>query len=292
MEISSRLVGRRSSTYDIELTHRCCTNYAAAVLERNARYFDDTAPEGIIAPPMLATALTWHMTQYREAFWSTQDFPPEIAVRQVHYSEHLVLHEPLRPGQHLSIHAEVVSVIPHRAGTHMIVRYEATAAGQPIFTEYAGAMLRDVACTDAGLGKEYAGESGRFGRQEDAAWESTLPVHPLAAYFYDGCGDVHNPIHTSLQFSQMVGLPGPILHGAATLAYAVREVVAREAGDEPARVAAIRANFTGMVLPGSTIRIEMLGREKTGDLTHCHFLVWNEEGKRAIRNASITLKPA
>ncbi|MFM1920329.1 MAG: hypothetical protein RLZZ303_1963 [Candidatus Hydrogenedentota bacterium] len=290
MEVSSDLAGRKSRPYDIELTARRTTNYAAGTLDPNPRYFDDERPGGTIAPPMLAASLTWHMTLYREAFWETHDFPPDIAARQVHYSEHLILHQPMRPGQHLTIQAEVAAVIPHRAGTHLIVRYDATANGEPVFTEYAGAMLRDVRCTDGGKGKEPSAEGGRFGKREDQCWEKTLRVDPLAAYLYDGCGDVHNPIHTSPAFAHAVGLPGPILHGTATLAYAVREIVQTEAGDDPGRVAGIRAHFTGMVMPGTDIRIEMLGREEEAGLTHCHFLVWNAEDKRAIRNACVSLK--
>lgn len=290
MEISSDLAGRKSRPYDVELTARRTTNYAAGTYDPNPHYFDDERDGGTIAPAMLAASLTWHMTLYREAFWETHDFPPDIAARQVHYSEYLQMHQPLRPGQHLTIQAEVAAVIPHRAGTHMIVRYEATSKGEPVFTEYAGAMLRDVRCTDAGKGKELASDLGRFSRQESCAWERTLHVDPLAAYVYDGCGDVHNPIHTSPAFAHMVGLPGPILHGTATLAYAVREIVATEADNDPSRVAAIRAHFTGMVMPDSDIRIEMLGKEAEGALTHCHFLVWNAEDKRAIRNACVTLK--
>lgn len=290
MEINSDLAGRKSRPYDVELTARRTMNYAAGTLDPNPHYFNDELPGGIIAPPMLAASLTWHMTLYREAFWETRDFPPEIAVRQVHYSEWLQMHQPLRPGMHLTIQAEVAAVLPHRAGTHMVVRYDAKCAGQPVFTEYAGAMLRDVKCIGEARGKDVLVELERVSRQDAATWEKILHVHPLAAHLYDGCGDVHNPIHTSYAFAHAVGLPDPIVHGTATLAYAVREIVAMEADNDPSRVAAIRANFTGMVMPDSNIRIEMLAKQEEDDLTHCHFLVWNDEDKRAIRNASVSLR--
>lgn len=290
MEISSALVGRKSAPYVIELDARRTMNFAAGTLDTNPAYFDDEQAGGVVAPAMLATALSWHMTQYRERYWDSEGFPPEIAARQVHYTEVLQMHQPLRPGQTLTLQAEVVAVLPHRAATHMIVRYEATADGAPVFTEYSGAMLRDVACVGEAKGKEFAQELERPPRQDAPDWEKVIPVHPLAAFFYDGCGDVHNPIHTSVAFAHAVGLPGAIVHGAATLAYALREIVEAEAGGDPTRVAEIRAHFTGMVMPGTDIRVSLTGKQRVGDLTHCHFLVWNAEEKRAIRNASVSLR--
>jgi acyl dehydratase len=286
MEVSNEIVGRRSRPYMVELDARRTMNFAAGTLDTNPAFFDDEREGGVIAPAMLATALSWDMVQHRERFWDSRDFPPEVAARQVHYTEVLQMHQPLRPGQSLAVQAEVVAMLPHRAGTHMIVRYEATANGEPVFTEYSGAMLRDVQLVGEGRGKEHVHELERPPRQDAPDWEKTIHVHPLAAYFYDG----HNPIHTSAAFAKAVSLPGAIVHGAATLAYAVREIVEAEAGGDPSRVAAIHAHFTGMVLPDTDIRITLSARHRVDDLTHCHFLVWNAENKRAIRNACVSLR--
>jgi acyl dehydratase len=291
MEISSSFAGRRSRPHEVEISARRAMNYAAGVGDPNPFYFDDERPEGIIAHPMLPVSLSWHMTVHRDEFWEADDFPPEVAARQVHYSEVLELHRPVRAGETVRVEAEVAAVIPHRAGTIMLVRYEGTSAGEPVFTEHAGAMLRDVKCSDGGAGKDLSGLSERFSTGgAGPKWATTLHIDPLAAHLYDGCGDVFNPIHTSPAFAHAVGLPGPILHGTATLAMAMREIVNREADGDPRRVAAIRAHFTGMVGLDTDIRIEMLGTQEDGDLHHHHFLVWNAEQKRAIRNACVSVR--
>ncbi|MBI1320756.1 MAG: hypothetical protein GC168_17670 [Candidatus Hydrogenedens sp.] len=293
MEMTSVYVGRRSKPYDVEVSARRLMNYAAGVYDPNPHYFDDERPGGIMAHPMLPVSLTWHMTLYRDRFWDAEDFPAEIAARQVHYSETLELHRPIRADETIRIEAEVAAVIPHRAGTHIVVRYTGTSQGEPVFTEYAGAMIRDVMCTDGGKGKECVPQADRFSTGgAGPKWETTLHIDPLAAHVYDGCGDVHNPIHTSAAFAHAVGLPAPILHGTSTLAMAMREIVNREADGDPARVACIRAHFTGMVGLDTDIRIELSGTEETADLHHHHFLVWNAEGKRAIRNACVSIRKA
>jgi acyl dehydratase len=73
---------------------------------------------------------------------------------------------------------------------------------------------------------------------------------------YTECARIWNPIHTDVSVARAAGLPDPILHGTATLALALSCVVARDLGGEPARVAEVRARFTGMVrLPSSfTVR--------------------------------------
>jgi len=290
MEISSSLVGRKSKPYVIELDSRRTMSFAAGVDDPNPLYIDDARDGGIIAHPMLPVALTWHMTLYRDRFWDAEDFSDEISAQQVHYSETLEIHRPMRPGETVTIEAEVAAVIPHRAGTHLVVQYQGTSAGEPVFTEWAGAMLRDVGCSDSGAGKDAVPENKRFPKPEQPPWEARIPIDTLAAHRYDACGDIHNPIHTSRAFAQAVGLPDTILHGTATLALAMREVVNREAGGNAARVAAVRANFTGMVPLDSEIRVESLGSEADGELHHHHFLVWNAEDKRAIRNASVSLR--
>jgi acyl dehydratase len=290
MEITSEYVGRKSKPYRVTLTPRRTMNYAAATLDDTPAYYADDRPEGMVVPPMLAVALTWHMAANLDSFWKMDDFPRHVVSRQVHYSEFLEWHQPMRPDDTLEITAEVTAVLPHRAGTHLIVRHDAVRDGELVFTEWAGAMLRDVKCTDGGKGKENVPTFAPFSRTGDDLWEKVIPVHPLASHLYDGCGDLHFPIHTSQAFAKSVGLPGIILHGTATLAMAVREIVRYEADGDPERVASVRCNFTGMVIPGTEIVVRAQGRNEHEAGTDIHFLVLNAEDKRAIRHACVTLR--
>jgi len=86
-------------------------------------------------------------------------------------------------------------------------------------------------------------------------------VDPLAPFIYDGCTDIHFPIHTSRKFAHDVGLPGIIHQGTATLAYAARELVNREAGGNPALLKNTRLSFYGNGTAGSDIMVRMTGRQ-------------------------------
>ena len=84
--------------------------------------------------------------------------------------------------------------------------------------------------------------------------------------------------------AHQVGLRGIILQGTATLAFAVRELINRETGGNPTQIRSLYARFSGMVLPGTTIRIIMLKRESFSDGTNLYFCVMNQDGEYVIKD--------
>ncbi len=69
----------------------------------------------------------------------------------------------------------------------------------------------------------------------------------MAAHVYTECARIFNPIHTDVAVAEAAGLPGPILHGTATLAMAVSAVVDRAAGGDPSAVQRLGCRFGAMV---------------------------------------------
>jgi len=293
MEISSKFVGTPLRLLEVAVTSRQTMNYAAAVGDSNPRYFHDETPEGIIAPPMLAVALTWQICGRISEYLQADDFPLELLLTQVHYTEHLELHRPILPGERLFIRGKVAAMIPRKAGTLVVLKFDARdAADHPVFTEYIGGMMRGVNCPDGGAGAEDIPTVASSPLKGAVIWEAPLNVDPLAPFIYDGCTDIHFPIHTSRKFAHDVGLPGIIHQGTATLAYAARELVNREAGSNPALLKTLACRFTGMVMPGSDIRIRMTGRHITESGAMVYFDVLNEEGKKAISDGYALLAMA
>lgn len=293
MELTSHYVGRRSEPLELEVTPRWSMNYAAGVADDNPWYFDDERPGGTLAPPMLSVALTWKMSEGFGQHWRQADFPAEVLARQVHYSEWIEFLQPLRPGQRLRIEGEVAAILPHPAGTHLVLEYTAyDAANAAVFREYIGGMLRGVRCVDGGAGADRVPDLPRVNNTPEPLWERRLHVDRLAAHVYDGCADISFAIHTSPAFAHAVGLPDPIYMGTATLALAQREILNAEGGGDPRRVRGICCNFTGMVLPGTDIAVQAVRRvERADGGADVHFVVLDAEGKRAIRNGSIALAP-
>ncbi len=262
-------------------------NFAAAIADANPVYFNDERDEGLVAHPMHSVAVTWPLLEKIETYIDWEDFPRDILATQVHYSEHLILHRLMVPGDRLKVEGKIAAIIPHRAGTHMITCLSAyDAHGGPVFTEYIGALMRGVTCTDQGRGADAIPAAPPAKPGPPFTWESPITTDPLLSYVYDGCTRIHFPIHTSRQFARQVGLPDIILQGTATLALAVKEIVNREAAADPQRIGAISCRFTGMVMPGETIVLQVNGRDSNG---HVLFQVLNCQGRSAISNGHIHL---
>jgi hypothetical protein len=151
-------------------------------------------------------------------------------------------------------------------------------------------MLRGVKCTDEGRGGEELPKVPRHTGDYVPIWESVIPIAPLASFIYDGCTRIIFPIHTSVKFAHQVGLAGRILQGTATLAYAVRELINKEADGHPAKLKSAYCRFTGIVLPGTDINVQLIKKDNIGGGTDLFFVVLNAEGKKAISDGYARLE--
>lgn len=258
-------------------------NFAAAVGDLNPVYFNDEAEAGIVAPPLIAVSLTWPFGIDADQYWDAERFPLHLLIHQVHYTETLEFYRLMRPGDQLTLTAQVIAMKPHRAGTHVYITTTAVDEhGLMVFKETAGTLLRNVTCLDSGGGEENVPLVPKLSGKSDPVWEGTFLVSPVAAHIYDGAADIHNPIHTSVKFAKAVGLPGTIVHGTYTLAVAAREVVNRMADGDPGRLKSLSCRFTGMVLPGTEIVVRIRGTEPADTGDNVYFEVINAEGRKAI----------
>jgi len=289
LKLNTELVGTPLNPYQTEINWRETTNYAAAIQDNNPIYFNDLEEQGIVSHPMFPVAVTWPILSQLGEYIESEDFPKEVLMTQVHYTEHLVLHRLIRPGDRLSITGSLKAFLPHRSGTHAIICLEAEdEKGEPVFTEYIGAMLRGVDCGKGGKADQIPSVPENNTREE-TLWTSDIYIDPERSYIYDGCSNIEFPIHTSPNFAKMVGLPGIILQGTATLAYAVRELVNIEADKDPAKVSEIACRFTGMVQPGTDIKVCCTGKKSYKDFTNVFFEVQNSDQKKAVRNGYLKI---
>ncbi len=290
MKLTTDLVGVELETVTTEITPRQSMNFAACVGDNNPWYFDDERTEGIVAPPMLVVSLTWPLAVNYTRILQERGYGAALR-RQVHYTEYISWERPMIPGETLEIRGEVVGVLPHAAGTHGVVRFHALdTEGKKVFTEVSGAIFRAV--------RSQGGEPGTTGipelpariEAEEPLWAETLHIDPLTAHIYDGCADLHFPIHTSRKFAHKVGLPDPIIHGTCTLSMAVRELVNREAGGDPTRLKSCFCRFTGMVFPDTDITVRLVGASEGDGTRDLFFDVLNADGRKAISEGYLSLR--
>jgi acyl dehydratase len=291
MNFPSRFVGSLLKPYETQITWRQMMNYAAAINDPNPCYFDDERRGGIVAHPMFCVAVTWPISERIWDYLDVADFPKNALMTQVHYTEHLQIHRLIKPGDRLIIKGQVVAIAPHKTGTHLVFRYDAYGQeNELVFTEHIGGLIRGIQCDDEGRSERQIPSISQKLHDSEPIWDIPIFIDRIASYVYDGCANIYFPIHTSIKFARQVGLPDIILQGTASLAYAVREVINREADENPHRVKTVACRFTGMVIPGSEIRVQFMGREADATGDQFFFTVLNDKGQRAISDGMVTLQ--
>jgi acyl dehydratase len=90
-----------------------------------------------------------------------------------------------------------------------------------------------------------------------------LEIPANAAHVYTECARIWNPIHTDRKAAIDAGLPDIILHGTATLAFAVSQLLGEYIADAPQRVRRLGCRFSGMVMLPSTLalHVNVLGQD-------------------------------
>lgn len=251
--IADSAVGIEAGPFVATVDARWLMAYAAGVGETDARYFDTTARGGPAAHPLFLVGVEWPALVAVRA----KVLAGEAAVRGLHATHHVRRHRAPQAGETLWTTARVTAVEPRRSGTLLTVRLDTVdAAGAPVATTHYGSVFRGVRLAGAvpAVDEPPAPPVASLPRC-DVTWEDEVSVTPTAAHVYSECSRIWNPIHTDLAVARAAGLPGPILHGTATLALAVSRVVARAADGEPSVVRTIAARFTGMVPMPSTLRV-------------------------------------
>lgn len=286
MPFPTSLVGTATEPSVLAVDVRATMAFAAGIADPNPAYLDTTRPGGVVAHPLFPVSPEWPVVLAAGRLAPGVLTNDEARVG-LHVSHDLVVHRLVRPGDVLSTTAVVASLSPHRAGTFEVLRQETVDEhGDAVATTHFGMLFRGVAIVADGGDPAHLPATHRA---DPAPPVSTVPreVAATAAHVYTECARIWNPIHTDPLAARRAGLDDIVLHGTATLATAVTEVVARHAGGDPTHVRRIRCRFGAMVTMPSTVTVSI--GDRTGD--EVGFEVTNEGGERAIRDGSLTLGP-
>ncbi len=262
--------------------------YAAALDDLMPCYMDTRDARKFLAHPMFPVCIEWPVIISMRQRFESGDLTAEEARRGVHATHDLVIHRPIRPPEKLTTRASVVSIERRKPGAFQLTKLETIdESGKPVCTSMYGSIYRGV---------EVVGDDRPLTANSELPRLSTSPKYPRAegkvhvpgglAHTYTECAQIWNPIHTDIKVARDAGLPELILHGTATLALAVSQLVHSEAGGDPARVARIAGRFSGMVLMPSDIMVRTLARES--DIVY--FDVLTQSGEPAISNGAIQLR--
>jgi acyl dehydratase len=92
-------------------------------------------------------------------------------------------------------------------------------------------------------------------------------------------------IHLDDEFARAVGLPGRIVHGLCTMAFAGRAVLEAAGVDDPRAVSRIAVRFSAPLFPGETVTTRVW---ETGG--GYGFESLNGEGKPVVKDGRVELR--
>lgn len=262
-----------------DATARSILAYAAGI--GAVSHLDDRG--GLAALPFQCTSLEWPAIVASRAVLGDALTTGEAA-RAVHAVQDSTFHRPMRPGDALITSAQLIAAQRIAAGvltTHKLTTTHADT-GAAVFSTYSSAIYRGVALDGGARAIDAPAPFAVADARPtlDSAATTSRYVPPEAAHVYTECADIWNPIHTEQSVAQAAGLPGVILHGTATWAFAGLDLVKCYGDGDPQRLQRLAGRFTGMVFPGETLTIRHMRDAENSCIVH--FDVRTSSGARAI----------
>ena len=246
MPLNKALVGKDYSAPAFEVTPDATQRYARACNDDNRRYFDADAPGGIVAPPMFAVVVSW-----MPLLSAVTD--PELhadLLRLLHNSQDMEFIAPIRPGDTLTANAAIASIEKAPGGETMALRLAASnQRGEPVSRITFTVFIRGK--------RESGGNRPAIAADEENRGEpvfvATQTIDADQTFRYAEASGDRNPIHTDENVAKMGGLPGIVVHGLCTMAFAAKAMVDNLCGGDPSRMRRLAANFSRPVFPGDLI---------------------------------------
>jgi acyl dehydratase len=183
------------------------------------------------------------------------------------------------------VRGRLISVQPTSVGVCSVVRLDLLDAtdGAAVATQYTTTLYRGVACSDQGRALENVPNGPISESWNDPLSEVSIPIDRALPYLYDGCTGVTFPIHISQGFAtERAGLPDIVLQGTCSLSLVAREIVNREASGEPERLSELACRFSRIVIPGTTVRLQLMLHAECRGSRQFTFRLLNADGEEAL----------
>jgi acyl dehydratase len=259
-------IGRTGSPYPYEVTEAAMQSYAEAT---------DDVPGG----PVFAIVPVW--TTIAPASKSAASDGVRRYV--VHYEQDMLLHRPLEAGMALVSQATPVAVLPRPNGTSLVLRTETRDDdGELVNEQYVTEFFRGVSI-EQGVGER--APDHRLEAGGDPLAEVTYRVADDQTVRYAAASGDDFAIHLDDEFARQVGLPGRIVHGLCTMAFAGRAVLEAAGVDDPRAVKRIAVRFSAPLLPGERLTTRVWRVD--GALG---FESLNEQGTPVLKDGRVELR--
>lgn len=204
-------------------------------------------------------------------------------LRLVHGEHAMRFARPLRHGDVLKLSSTLTGLEDKPSGRVATFSITGTVGGEVAFGGTTTFFVRAKA--KGGGGAKKPAEPARAPPPPTWTAEQVVALDQAVRYA-EASGD-RNPIHLDDAVARKAGLPGVILHGLCTMAFAARDVVDRACGGDPGRLASLSVRWAKPVFPGQRL---VLQAWDAGDGTLALATV-DEKGEPVVVNARAEVRP-
>jgi acyl dehydratase len=176
--------------------------------------------------------------------------PGDVRRFIVHYEQDMLLHRPIAPGATLHSRATPVALLARPNGTSLVIKTE-TRDGGLVNEQYVTEFFRGVT-TEEEIGERAPDHRLEVDGRAPFA-EVTYAVADDQTVRYAAASGDDFAIHLDDEFARRVGLPGRIVHGLCTMAFAGRAVLDAAGIDDPHAVKRIAVRFSAPLFPGESV---------------------------------------
>ncbi len=273
MGLNAQLAGKIYPAVSYRVTEEVIRAYASATNE------DAPVPLGddrLVAPPTFPWVAALPVV-------SAAIFDLELGVnltRLVHGEQGHLLHTPIRAGDTLTVEGSLESVETKETGETFTVGARLTNQEGILVAELASLMfIRGTASRS-----RRAAAPGEDSVEPEIIFEVTEKADQDQTYRYAEASGDRNPIHLDETLARQAGLPGIILHGMCTMAFACRAVLERVRGGDPLGLRSVKVRFSRPGFPGDRLTTRGWTLGSSGDRALYGFETINGKGAAVIRN--------
>lgn len=257
MPYDVRSVGQVTDSISHDVDARWLMAYAAGLGDANPAYLD-TAAGDIIGHPLFPVCLEWPSNLALRHLQYADALTQEEAARGVHATHDLQIFRPIVPGGRYTTRAKIVAIRTIKPGAAQLIRLDTTdESGELICTTWQTGIARgvEVVGIEQVLEEPPPPPSAEAAELSDRRFE--VAVSQGLGNVYTETARIYNPIHSDRAYALAAGLPDIILHGTATLALGVSEIVNGMLDGDAFLVRRIGGRFTGMVLMPNQLSVEV-----------------------------------
>jgi acyl dehydratase len=230
-------------------------------LQAYSRATNDTIPSHLSGD--LASPIFNVVPAFKVIAPLTEEMPPPAKrMMGLHGEQDFRFHRPIEGGMRLFTKAMALGVTPRSTGSLITVRGLTTNEADELVVEQFVTVFIRTAIAPQAVGE--LPPTRELTREPEPIAEVSQAFDVDQTYRYMGASGDTMPLHSEAEFARKFGLPGIILHGNCTLAFATRVLLETTANNDVRRLKRLAVRFSRWVTPQDVIttRVFNAGRKE------------------------------